>query len=677
MKQRHQHVLFLIGLAALVTLIAPVSLSPDYTHHAYSSQRRNSGKPFRNSTILITGVAGFIGYSLASRIAQDPSVAVIGVDNFNSYYDVSLKYARADLLSHFSNVRIVEGDVCNLATMDDLFSINNFTHVVHLAAQAGVRHSLVKPFNYIRENVECFLTVLETLRDEKSKYTRSPAFVYASSSSVYGSNAAPFAEHDRVDRPANLYGVTKRTNELMAIAYYNLFGIVSIGLRFFTVYGPWGRPDMAPYLFTDSISKGDNITVYNAGRMSRDFTFIDDIVDGILLAMKHQPVKPSVFNLGNNRAESVFKLIRVIERTLTKKARIVFKCARTEILDTHASLTKSQRVLGYRPRTDLQQGMQTFITWHSLFTWSRPPCASECSRKDSCMHSGLDEVAHSSRQATDGCSIVVYSVHMGITPYRPPPIPRSFINSTTEQSRACYLVFSNVELEKSGNNLHWLNIIVGEGLGQSMWWDARRISRIFKLAPQSFFSSSVNVAIYQDAKLQLVLSPYVLATFLHDPTGRRAFLCAVRHPWQDSPYKERDAIAAYRKKRQTATHTMRLMDYQMQRYKEFQRSSNVSLVNMIDGALLIHDLKHPCGQFFRCSWAKEYFRNSDRDQLSFTFALDSSAKEAGFILSANQEWCPSTCDKAGATSYVRILPHRDHWSKTGSIAKSFRDGLHK
>jgi UDP-glucuronate 4-epimerase len=684
MKHCLLHNFLSTALAGLALTLTSFSLFAfNLAQHEYSSGYRRqtdvrltSRQTFENSTILITGVAGFIGYSLASKLAQDPSVAVIGVDNFNAYYDVRLKYARADRLSPFPNVRIIEGDVCNVAMMEDLVRANNFTHVVHLAAQAGVRHSLEKPFNYIRENVQCFLAVLETLRTVKSGLARSPVFVYASSSSVYGSNTPPFVENDRVDMPTNLYSVTKRTNELMAVAYYHLFGIVSVGLRFFTVYGPWGRPDMAPYLFTDSISKGENITVFNKGQMSRDFTYIDDIVDGILLAMKHQPVKPAVFNLGNNRAESVFKLIRIIEQTLATKARIVFKPSRTEIPATYASLTHSERLLGYRPQTNLQQGMQSFINWHSLFTWSRPPCASECSQENSCVRSSLDEVAQHSTKATDGCNIVVYSVHLGSTPYNPPPIPQSSENATTEHPRTCYLIFTNVQLEQDGDNLHWLSIIVGDGLGQPLWWDARRMSRIFKLAPQSFFSSSVNVAIYQDAKLELALSPHALSTYLHDSTGRRAFLCAVRHPVRSSPYEERIAIEQAKIVRPNITFTTRLMDHQMHKYEIYQQSSNVSLANMIDGALLIHDLKHPCGQRFRCVWAKEYFTNADRDQLSFAFALGASAKEAGFILDANQEWCPAICNMSGHTGYVRILPNADHWDHTSVIAKYFKDGIH-
>jgi len=647
----------------------------------YSTLRSANGViSWDDKVILITGIAGFIGYSLASEIAKQSNATVVGVDSFNHYYDVRLKYTRADLLSHYPHVHVVAGDVCDGDLMRELFQTYQFTHVVHLAAQAGVRYSLTKPFTYIRENIQCFLNILETLRYVATTNISAPRFLYASSSSVYGANLPPFTEEDRVDSPTNLYSVTKLTNELIATAYHHLFDINSIGLRFFTVYGPWGRPDMAPYIFTDSIERGVNITVFNNGNMARDFTYIDDIVSGIMLAMQYNVKSSTVFNFGNNKAEPVFELIRTIEEILGKRALVHFASSNTEIATTFASIEKAQSLLRYQPQTDLRRGMRKFIDWYSLYSWSRLLCTFECADQDRCISSSLDEAARLSVLATQGCDIVVYSTFIGDAAPRAPGLPPRQSNTTGDGQRTCFVIFSNRKVEQVGLNdathTHW-HVIPVKRLVNVPWWDHRRISRVFKLSPTLFFASSVRYVIYQDAKLKLSVTPQSLIENLSDSSGRRAFFCAMRHPVRSSPFAESEAITAYKKRRDAATYTLRTMDHQMDTYRAYQKTSNVTFQNMIDGALLIHDIRHPCGRKLRCLWAKEFYKYSDRDQLSFTYALSTLAEEAGATLSMGQEWISTACTNGdGDVGYVRILPNERHWDFSKAIAQYRVDGLH-
>ncbi len=243
----------------------------------------DQGTSLRNSTVLITGAAGFIGFSVASYILQHGLGRVIGVDHFNDFYDVGLKYKRADMLTRWEHMKLVRGDVCDAPFLRSLLEKHRVTNVLHLAAQAGVRYSLDNPLAY----------VLEELRHVQEDLCPLPRLVYASSSSVYGSNTkVPFEESYPVDQPSSLYGATKRMDELLALVYFKVFSISSIGLRFFTVYGPWGRPNMAPYIFTEKIEKGQPITVCNRGNMKRDFTYIDDVVRGIAAALAILPRRP-------------------------------------------------------------------------------------------------------------------------------------------------------------------------------------------------------------------------------------------------------------------------------------------------------------------------------------------------------------------------------------------------
>src|SRR3569832_1022701 len=298
--------------------------------------------------IFITGIAGFIGFHLAEFLKQRGD-CVVGCDNFNSYYSPQLKRQRAARLLH-QGITVIEADIQNLDQLEKIVQQHQITHVVHLAAQAGVRYSKVNPQAYLDTNLNGFLQILELVR----RHPKIP-LIYASSSSVYGLNQKiPFSEDDTTDIPSNLYGATKKSNELMARSYHHLYGISVTGLRFFTVYGPWGRPDMAYYSFADAIMQGRQIQIYNQGQMKRDFTYIDDIIQGTVAALDRS-FPCEIFNLGNNQPEEVLKLVQLLEKKLGKKADVVLLSdERGEVPTTYADITKSQTLLGFNPQTSLE-----------------------------------------------------------------------------------------------------------------------------------------------------------------------------------------------------------------------------------------------------------------------------------------------------------------------------------
>lgn len=310
-----------------------------------------------SNSIFITGIAGFIGFHAARALTQQGH-SVVGVDNFNDYYNPRLKEKRAAILEE-EGIEIRKGDVADFAFLEDAVKAQPISHILHLAAQAGVRHSLKDPRSYIHSNIDGFLSVLEAVR-----FNPSIKLCYASSSSVYGLNEKiPYAVEDRCDRQASLYGVTKKTNELMATAYHHLFGITAIGLRFFTVYGPWGRPDMAYFHFTESILRGKEIELYHEGECMRDFTYIDDIVEGILSALQMEGSK--VYNLGNNKPVKVDHFVQVLEKLLGKKAKIkMLPLQKGDVVATWADIEESERELHFHPRHSLEEGLKKFVEWY-------------------------------------------------------------------------------------------------------------------------------------------------------------------------------------------------------------------------------------------------------------------------------------------------------------------------
>ena len=308
---------------------------------------------------LVTGAAGFIGFHL-SQALLDMGTPVVGVDNLNDYYDVALKKARLDQLERRSGFTFYRDDIENLPGLKKIFLNHPIRKICHLAAQAGVRYSLENPFSYQKSNLEGFLNLLEMAR-----HGGVDNFVFASSSSVYGANTKiPFSVDDRVDTPVSLYGATKRANELMAYSYSHLFQIPCTGLRFFTVYGPWGRPDMALFLFTDAILHDRPIDIYNHGRMKRDFTYIDDIIEGTMAALK-RPSTFELFNLGNSDPVELLDFIAAIEEGLGKKAkRSMMPIQPGDVPATAADIEKSKELLGFNPKTHIKEGIKNFLSWY-------------------------------------------------------------------------------------------------------------------------------------------------------------------------------------------------------------------------------------------------------------------------------------------------------------------------
>ena len=313
--------------------------------------------------VLVTGAAGFIGFHLASRLLRD-GLQVVGLDNLNSYYDVNLKQARLERLKEHVNFSFQKIDIADRAKMEAIFSEHCFDYVYHLAAQAGVRYSLENPHVYGDSNLVGFINILEGCRHNKVKH-----LIFASSSSVYGGNTQmPFSEQHRVDRPISLYAATKKANELMAHTYSHLFGLPCTGLRFFTVYGPWGRPDMALFIFTRAIMNGKPIEVFNHGKMRRDFTYIDDIVEGIVQVAQQVPMNPSyaIYNIGNNQPVELLDMIELVEKALGRRAeKKMLEMQPGDVEETYADVSALQAATGFKPSTPLAEGIEKFVLWYN------------------------------------------------------------------------------------------------------------------------------------------------------------------------------------------------------------------------------------------------------------------------------------------------------------------------
>lgn len=379
--------LSLILLVFFLSASSPPSSSSDSTRQnvqtnwggpAWERRVRSSARVRSRSgyTVLVTGAAGFVGSHVSIALKQRGD-GVVGLDNFNSYYDVGLKKARRGLLNR-SGVFIVEGDINDHLLLQKLFDVVKFTHVMHLAAQAGVRYAMQNPNSYIHSNIAGFVSLLDVCKSANPQ----PAIVWASSSSVYGLNSkVPFSEKDRTDHPASLYAATKKAAEGIAHAYNHIYGLSVTGLRFFTVYGPWGRPDMAYFFFTRDILKGKPITIFegsNHQTVARDFTYIDDVVKGCLAAVdtakkstgsggkKKGAAQLRIYNLGNTSPVPVSTLVSILEKLLKVKGKKKFMALprNGDVPFTHANISLAQIELGYKPTTDLEMGLKKFVKWY-------------------------------------------------------------------------------------------------------------------------------------------------------------------------------------------------------------------------------------------------------------------------------------------------------------------------
>ena len=348
----------------------------------------NSNIDLNGKTILVTGVAGFIGSNLVQRLYSDAQdIKVIGIDNMNDYYDVKIKESRLGVLSKYSTFNFIKGSIADKTIIDLIFNEYRPTIVVNLAAQAGVRYSITNPDTYIESNLIGFYNILEACRHSYDTGDGVEHLVYASSSSVYGANKKiPYSTDDKVDNPASLYAATKKSNELMAHSYSKLYNIPSTGLRFFTVYGPVGRPDMAYFSFTDKLRVGDTIKIFNYGNCKRDFTYIDDIVEGVVRVMKKAPDREigedglplppySIYNIGNNQPENLLDFVDVLQQELIR-ANVLSKDydfkAHMELLPmqpgdvpiTYADTSALERDFGFKPSTSLREGLRRFAEWY-------------------------------------------------------------------------------------------------------------------------------------------------------------------------------------------------------------------------------------------------------------------------------------------------------------------------
>jgi UDP-glucuronate 4-epimerase len=320
-------------------------------------------------SILVTGAAGFIGFHLTKRLLAE-NYHVIGIDNMNDYYDVQLKKDRLSIIDNNSNFVFFEMDLANQDKLNQLFEEQSIRIVINLAAQAGVRYSILNPHAYVHSNIAGFMNILEACRHFQVEH-----LIYASSSSVYGANThIPFSTKDSVDQPVSIYAATKKSNELMAYTYSHLYQIPTTGLRFFTVYGPWGRPDMAYYSFTRNIIGDKPIKVFNNGDLSRDFTYINDIIEGIIRlldkppAAENQSLPPyAIYNIGNNTPVKIMDFIQILEKLIGKKARIDYLPMQPgDVKETYADISDLQYAIGYRPSTPIKEGLREFVEWYKL-----------------------------------------------------------------------------------------------------------------------------------------------------------------------------------------------------------------------------------------------------------------------------------------------------------------------
>jgi UDP-glucuronate 4-epimerase len=627
------------------------------------------------TSVLVTGAAGFIGSHLSMALYKEGCRSIVAIDNFDAYYSIYLKRLRADLLTNVTGIKITEGDVCDVSFMKNLFTENSFTHVVHLAAQPGVRYSFVNPLSYIRNNIECFTVLMEQMRLTHNTADRPlPRLLYASSSSVYGLNdKIPFSEEDPVLHPSNLYGATKRADELLAHSYHHLYGMTTIGFRFFTVYGPRGRPDMAAALFTEGILNGRPLTLYNKGELLRDYTYVDDIADGLVAAVARKENDGFiVYNLGNKKPVTTNEFLSLLEGYLGKKAVVKYEDSKADMAVTFANTSLASANLDFHAKTSLDEGLKNYIDWYKAEQRSLMPCVSECSYENICFESGWGEVAAQSRLLTDKCNIVFYTVAMLARTAELHDAPEDSLTCNIAFVKEDSQLFQKIKKQGTGTDLTYNNwVIVPIKDGPFSLRNSRKPSRVPKLNPGNFFAPSVEYAVYGDTSIQLETSVKEVVKHMvmnDNDDGNKAVFAAMRHPLafvenifnefdhvQRHAAKSRPSVAQYPNK--VAEHMSACKSYQ-------QKHDNLLFENVFEGSLLVHYLKSPVAKQFRCRWFREYQEWSDRDHLAgaFTTAMmnyDFNKNEKG---GENAEWIPIG-KYGGSVEYIRILPQSENPAK--------------
>ena len=622
-------------------------------------------------TVFVTGAAGFIGSHLMVHLKRN-GYDVVGLDNFNSYYSVSLKRARADFVKKNTDSDIIDGELCDTELITQLFNKYSFSHIINLAAQPGVRYSFVNPMQYVEYNLECFTRLLEAVKTQYVQTSRPvPRFLYASSSSVYGLNKKiPFSESDPVDTPSNLYGATKAANELIAHSYHHLYDITTIGFRFFTVYGPFGRPDMAASLFTEKIVQGQPLTLFDHGEMMRDFTYVDDIVSGVVAAVQRKKDDKSIiYNLGNTHPVKTGYFLNLIETLLDKKANFVHKKSVGEMAVTFSNITLAQQNLHYSPQVSIEEGLKSFVSWYKDYESALNPCASACSYPGLCFSSGWDEAAAESRRLTAHCSVVFYTINT--------PPKADVLHVAPNETISCNIAFvyrNSILYQNEGNNQYYNNWILIPVKGLNVFPDPRKATRLPKISPDLFFGPSVQYAIYGDSSIILRQSPQeIVDNYSHGRDGKEAILAAIRHPYSKSIDEEVTAVLTKTKKQNNkVTHYPTKLAEQGKAYESLRQvEPGLHYLNLFDGSFLVHKLQSVSGKTFRCKWYREYQEWADRDQVPGSFAVnkmpyDYNQKFGHQEAVKKLEWLPVVGEKAVdarggvRTSYVHIIPSKFH-----------------
>ena len=636
--------------------------------------------------VLVTGAAGFIGSHLMVNLKKS-GFQPIGLDNFNSYYSVSLKRARSDFVKANAETEVIDGELCDTELIHKLFNKYDFTHIINLAAQPGVRYSFVNPMQYVEYNLECFTRLLEAVKTQYVEKSRPvPRFLYASSSSVYGLNKKiPFSESDPVDTPSNLYGATKAANELIAHSYHHLYGITTVGFRFFTVYGPFGRPDMAASLFTEKIVQKQPLTLFDGGEMQRDFTYVDDIVRGVTAAVQRkEDDKHIVYNLGNTHPVKTGYFLSVIENLLGMKANYVHKKSKGEMAVTFSNITLAQQNLHYAPQVSIEEGLKRFVGWYKDFESSLNPCASACSYEGLCFQSGWDEAAVESRRVTEGCKVVFYTVNT------PPKADQ--LHQAPNATIGCNVAFvykKSILYVRESESKFYNNWILIPLKGLSVFPDPRKATRLPKIVPDSFFAPSVQYAIYGDSSIILRQEPQQLVNTFSRSKGRIAVMAAIRHPYSKTIDEEVKAVLTKTmSKKGKATHYPTKLMEQNKAYESLRRvEDGLNYVNLFDGSFLIHQLQSSSGKQFRCKWYREYQEWADRDQVSGAFVVSKMAYDYNQKFSKKealkqQEWIPVTGlerdDGTMDTSFIHIIDGSLHpWMSDDVVLKEKFSYTHK